>query len=214
MNNNKEKLLVTCAADWNIGELLPLFKSFLEDTPDVSISFNSSGFRPLIRSLEDGSIDLAIAPHSLFRNSKVFNSLRITQTRRILLYSASHLLTRKKNLKFTDFSYDIMYVLCQEEVSFAKSICEEYCNYHGFKPRIELKPNLDSIFMTLEQGAGYTIVDEWCRSKHLPTLKYLNLDDYLQICIAWRKDNTNKGIMDLVNFFKSNYQSTENCINW
>jgi DNA-binding transcriptional LysR family regulator len=190
---------------WNLSALSEKFEVFQLKYPNISFYFHSTGFRAIETGMHNNNYDLAITPSFHIEALKKTENICIREICTIpiiLLYSANHILARKKDLNITDFKDDVLYALTTEETPLSWIKDELYCKSKGFIPKIITVPNIDSIIFALEWGdGGYTLLDQWQRIKDHPSFRYLSLDINDEVVAVWKKDNPNAGLSLFLNHF-------------
>jgi DNA-binding transcriptional LysR family regulator len=171
--------------------LLKKINSFLLKYPNINLNLESVGYKSIKIGILNNYYDLAITTEEQFKGIQNINIKKITDVPWILLYSKSHALAGKKELDITDFKDDPLYTLSLEEISWLHPVYESYCKSKGFIPEIKYFPNLESIYLALDRGSGYTILDQWVRVKLNPVYQYFELDKSFAVCVVWKKENPN-----------------------
>jgi DNA-binding transcriptional LysR family regulator len=193
MNNmNIGELRMACAIGWDMSAITRKIDIFSNAYPNVAISFDSIGFKAMKNGLNSNAYDLIITAMALFEGEQNISKRELYSVPTILLYSINHPLVSKENKTILDFKDDILYTLPSDEMPLAKIKHEQYCREKGFVPRIKTLSPLDSIFLAVESGKGYTILDYLCRIKNNTAYRYFELDDYyIKIGAVWKTNNTN-----------------------
>jgi DNA-binding transcriptional LysR family regulator len=190
-SQNTGDLKVAAINGWDISLLNDIFGSFSTSYQNISISFEAVGFRAINNGLLANTYDLIFTLRDQLEGLQNVSIKDITTTSRILLYSTNHPLAKKEAVTVLDFKDDIFYTLSEDETPLAKIINEQYCKSKGFIPQFKMAPNIDTILLFLESGKGFTILDQKDRRINNTAFKYIELDDFLRICVAWKKNNTN-----------------------
>jgi DNA-binding transcriptional LysR family regulator len=188
------EIRIAAFAEWDMLPPLPLKVSFGKKYPYIEVSITSASFRGLKTGLLNNQHDLVVTLSDQFRgipNISIHDHYRIPG---ILLFSSKHPLSQKKNPDITEFRDDIFYVLTEDETPMVRQICEDYCKSKGFLPHFKVLPNLNSILLALQNGYGYTIVDEWTRLRKDPNFINVELDMCFTISDVWKEDNENKAL--------------------
>jgi DNA-binding transcriptional LysR family regulator len=185
------EIKIACINGWDMSALLQKINIFQNKFPHISISFDSTGFRAIDNGLRNNHYDIIISISTEYEGMPNILSKNLYNIQRILLYSENHILAEKNDLSILDFKDDILYILSSDETPLARIINEAYCKSKGFIPKVKELPNVDSLFMAIGSGKGYTILDKFQFAKTAKIFKYIELDDYINICIFWKKDNAN-----------------------
>jgi DNA-binding transcriptional LysR family regulator len=193
-------LKIACCSDWEMLEILQEIDNFRARYPNINISFYSMDYRILCNGLKHNDYDMIISQTLDFKcNTEVNTSVIFADVPTVLIFSVKHKLANKENLHITDFKEDIFYVLDKEERPLARKIHEDFCKGNGFIPQFREYPNLDSIYLALETGAGCTILDKMKRICKNTDYKYFDLDLMIDIGFIWKKANTNPSLQLFLN---------------
>jgi DNA-binding transcriptional LysR family regulator len=185
------EVCIASLANWDMLADLPTKNAFCEIYPNITISITSLGFRAIKNGILNNQYDMAVTISDQFRgipNICIHDYNRIS---RVLLFSSQHRLSGLNVLSIRDFKDDILYTLTEEEAPFLRQINEDYCKSKGFIPKIKTLPNLESIFLALQTGEGYTIIDNWTWERNNANFKSLQLDTFFTVSGVWKKDNAN-----------------------
>jgi DNA-binding transcriptional LysR family regulator len=188
------EIKIACLNGWDMSLLIHKINTFQTEFPNISVSFYSDGFRAIQNGLRNNYYDVIIILEHEYEGRSNIIFKRLYSIPRVLLFSKNHVLAQKSDLSILDFKDDILYVVSSAETDLAKPINESYCKSKGFIPNIKEMPNLDSILLALGSGKGYAVQDKFQRAVNLPHLKYIELDDYLNIYAVWKKNNTNPSL--------------------
>jgi hypothetical protein len=61
-------------------------------------------------------------------------------------------------------------------------------------PKLKTFSNLESIYLALDTGKGYAMLDQWVRVKQNAVYKYFELDKYLTVSAVWKNENHNPAL--------------------
>jgi DNA-binding transcriptional LysR family regulator len=196
-NQLSGEIKIAVPSGWTLSYLSKQFDGFQSKYPNINIILYSVEFKAIERGIQNNSYDLAITGSFHFETFKQMENIyidKICTIPIILLYSSKHPLAGKKDLTITDFKDDVLYALSAEEtlVSWIKD--DSYCKSKGFIPKMKTAINIDSILLAIDQGSGYTLLDQWQRVRNHPSFKYLNLDIEHSVVAVWKKDNSNTAL--------------------
>jgi DNA-binding transcriptional LysR family regulator len=174
--------------------LLKKMNNFLLNFPNVTLSLESVSYKAIKIGILNNYYDLAITTEEQFRGTRNINIKNIVDIPWILLYSKDHALGQKDKLSITDFKDETLYTLSSDEMPWLYSVYESYCKSKGLIPKIKTFSNLESIYLALDAGRGYTILDQWVRVKQNAVYKYFVLDKYLTVSAVWKNENHNPAL--------------------
>lgn len=179
---------------WNISTFLPeAVERCRAAWPDFSISIECLGFHDLLTGLVDGSLDAILTIADYPETHPEVEQERITSVQRIIIYS-EHLFPDKKIHSPADF-YACDFFLDEDQRlrQLTHQIEEIFRPYH-FVPRLRSVANMETVIASVENGLGVAMLDLWGQNIANPGLKYVEMDSKHQICLAWRKNNTQAGV--------------------
>jgi DNA-binding transcriptional LysR family regulator len=174
-------------------------KSFISDCtdhfekycPGIRLEFETHTFMKLHAGLEANTFDVIACVETGFSNLENVNVKKIARIPAVIIFSSRHRLAGAKDLKPSSFKDDIFYVLPENEAPLSRDINKSYCLSEGFVPKMEEKPNRDSILLAISNGKGYAIFDAWTRYKDHKDFCGLETNALIPICTSWKKSNTN-----------------------
>jgi DNA-binding transcriptional LysR family regulator len=70
----------------------------------------------------------------------------------------------------------------------------DFCEAHGFTPRVQSVPNTDSLWLAVRGGKGFALVDSLVMAKDLPGFRYETLESREQVAACWKKTNNNPAL--------------------
>jgi DNA-binding transcriptional LysR family regulator len=181
--------------------LLQKINNFLLKYPNITLSLESVGYKAIKIGILNNYYDLAITTEEQFKGNHTIKIKNIADISWILLYSKNHSLAQNDNLSLIDFKDETLYILSPNEMPWLHTVYESYCNSKGFVPKIKTFPNMESIYLALDSGKGYAILDQWIRVKQNAVYKYFELDKYLTVSAVWKNENHNPAL----NIFLDNW---------
>jgi DNA-binding transcriptional LysR family regulator len=188
-----DKVRIAIFPGW--GEiLLQKINVFLLQYPNITLSLESVGYKAIKIGMLNNYYDLAITAEEQFKGIHNISIKKIIDVPWILLYSKNHSLTNKNELTITDFKDEPLYTLSSDEIPWLHPVYESYCKSKGFIPEIKTFSNLESIYLALDRGSGYTILDQWVRVKQNAVYKFFELDKSLTVCAVWKNENQNPAL--------------------
>jgi DNA-binding transcriptional LysR family regulator len=174
--------------------LLQKINNFLLKYPNIALSLESVSYKAIKIGILNNYYDLAITTEEQFKDAHNIGIKNIVNIFWILLYSKNHRLAQKDELSIIDFKDETLYTLSLNEMPWLHTVYESYCKSKGFVPKIKTFSNLESIYLALDSGRGYAILDQWVRVKQNSVYKYFELDKYLTVSAVWKNENHNPAL--------------------
>jgi DNA-binding transcriptional LysR family regulator len=195
LNDQKTgELRIAVANDWNILDLHKKIDNFSSKYPRISIIVDSLGFNDIKKGLIARSYDMVVTSSNQFAGISNLNSKKITSAPLVVLLASNHRLAKKERIGIVDFKNEVLYTLSPDADPLAAIINAQYCKAKGSMPKIITHPNLDTILLAVSGGKGFAIVPKSSRIIKNTDFKYFELDDFIIICVVWRKDNNNAAL--------------------
>jgi DNA-binding transcriptional LysR family regulator len=181
---------------WEPKELLKKIEAFNNEYPHYKIVVTMTSFDDIRRGLQDGRYDLAISLRHRYEGDENLHVRDIYSVPRILLFSARHPVLNELSRPPTiqDFKNYPLYAYNAENDPEGVSVNVQVCKKCGFTPILEHVANMNSLFITMEQGNGFALFMGWIWQKNNSAFKYIELDNKATVSAIWRKENGNKGL--------------------
>ena len=190
---------------WNMSSFLPdVVETCKKEYPDFKISFECLGFRDLIQSLEDKHLDAIITTDDYVEGKTDYIRRKFTAIPRIVVYS-EHLPgfgDIKSEADFKDYTF---YMIDDPKVGALCQDIELLFRPYMFVPRFTAVPNINSVFAAVENGLGVAVLDGWYQGIRHPGMHYLELDEKLDISLAWHRNTIHPMIDVLYENIKKHY---------
>jgi DNA-binding transcriptional LysR family regulator len=190
----EHELQIACNIGWDMTEVLDAIGDFRLRHQNVNVNFDSVSYKQMESGFQNNHYDIIIAAQRDFENIETLNTKVVYITQWVLLYSTKHKLSQKEKPVINDFKDEIFYETSKDERHSARDIHEKYCKEHGFIPVIKELPNLDSIFLAIETGAGCAMLENRTRICKNIAYKFFELDIKLEIGFVWKKKNSNPAL--------------------
>jgi DNA-binding transcriptional LysR family regulator len=182
--------------DWDLFFMAPLVEQLHKEYPGLNLEIESRGKFEIASTIMDPSFDATICFFHMIpkdMENKIASRF-LCEIYQTLLCSAKHPLAAKPDVKLADFKDEDCIVVYSPTHPEPCRTIRKICEPHGFEPKFILKPNHDSVVMTVQSGRGYCIFDEWSRNTANREFFALQLDYTRPVGFFWRKDNSNPAI--------------------
>lgn len=157
----------------------------------VHLQIRVLGFRQLSNALSNGEVDIIVTLEGSLEQDPDFHVQKLTRLQRVACYSANHPLANKPDLNLYDFHNNMFYILSEEEISSAKYKVRDTCETYGFSPKIGVVLNIETKIAELQTGEGVAFFDAWSRELHNSLFRWIPLDSFHTVAIAWNKTISN-----------------------
>lgn len=184
IHNAQKNINIGITEGYSIGKYVSHFHD--EGTfVDYKIEFDR--INTLVKSLYNSKYDIIIGPYKGLYQAIDQENLdgicvdEIKRVKRIIYFSKNHPLANKENLKITDFKDEPFYI---GKSLVAKNNALEICKKEGFIGKFEPTKSGETIALKLLSG-GYSLGDEWSRVVHDEDYKYIFIDHFQTIGMAY-----------------------------
>jgi DNA-binding transcriptional LysR family regulator len=122
----------------------------------------------------------------------------------LIAYGKKHPLAKKRKVKASDFKNETFMHVSAIESPYAAIRTTKICKSCGFAPKkVAEFPNLDSVFLALENGEGVAVCDKTIMPYNDSYIKLFELDDKEpQLIIVWKKKNETKKLLKIIELIK------------
>jgi len=198
--NRQGNIRLGYLAGWQISTFMPdILKKFSEEYPGLQISIECYGFKQLCQKLISDELDVIISMDDVLSKYTGIRKRAIAETQRLIIYSEFHGLADKQDLTPYDFRNEIFYVMGNEEADDVDTEVRKFCEPYGFVPQIKFVKNTESMLASVQNGLGVAFYDDWGWNINANGFKYISLDAYHKVSIAWNANSTNVAISVLIN---------------
>lgn len=213
VQGGKHKILkIGCLEGWmsdvfytHLRKLYPL------RITQTRIQIKALGFRHLANALSNGELDIIITLEGSLESDPDFTIKKLAKIQRVVCFSAHHHLAGKTDLTLRDFRDDSFYMLSEEEISSSKFKVRDTCDPYGFTPRIVVVPNIETKIMEMQTGHGVAFFDEWSRELHNSLFRWIPIDSFHTVGIAWNNSISNPVrddiCMEIINYLSKYKES-------
>lgn len=194
---------IGCYEGLDMGLVLQgLLTSFKAAYPSVRLIIWRHSFKELREKLEKGELDVIFTLSFEADNDKNIMWDEIYRQQACVLISSRHPMAAKDELGLESFADETFLILSREESPAGYDGILEACKNAGFVPRklVEL-PNLESILLSVEAGAGVTLVDENLQTARKENYKLCRVEnDYNYVVMASRRNNRKQELVIFDNY--------------
>jgi len=219
--HKRKKILlrIGCGSGWIMTNFMPnIIARMTKSNPEMVFVLESHNFNQLPMALAEGEVDLIISLNFGLYAMPSLEIHSLTEVPRVVIYSEHHPLANCENLRPQVFKDEVFFIPVQDEavhiVELVRSICEPY----GFTPRIRGVKNVESLILSVLNGLGVAITDDWTIQSGWQGLRHIPLNTNHAISIAWRRNNDNPALAVFLReialeFYPNGGCSFENAIN-
>ena len=188
---------IGCLESMNVSSFLPLIiKKFKEKYSSVNLVFERHTFKALREKLVNKSLDIIFTLS--FENDDSLGVLFNTVHRgnSYIVMEASNPLAKKENVTIKDLKEEAFVIISRDESPNGFDGIISICRKNGFTPKIVKQlPNVESVLLCVEMGIGVALFDSKVRISNVDNLKVFKVeDDFVNVVMAWKKENMNPGI--------------------
>ncbi|MCD8036851.1 MAG: LysR family transcriptional regulator [Clostridiales bacterium] len=182
-----------------------ILSGFAEINPNIEIVFDSGPVESLLENFKRGHYDIVIMLKVTIENYlksgivskiKIFDLLHV---HKCVIYSTNNPLYGKENLRLEDFADQNMYCLKKEHVPQKVLSQGELLENHNISPKIKFLSSMDSIYMALQIGAGFSIFDNHERILNSNDIEHFDLEETQEISMVV-SDEMSKNVTEFVNY--------------
>ena len=172
---------------------------------NVEVIFNSGPVESLLESFKNGYYDLVIMLKVTIVNYikyGVISGIKIKDfinVNKCVIYSIHNPVSAKKFPCIEDFRGQTLFCLKKEHVPQKVLSNEDLFNKHKMKPEVKFLPNMDSIYMALQIGGGFSVFDNHERILNSEDILHFDLDEKQHISFVCEQ-NCDKYISDFIDF--------------
>jgi DNA-binding transcriptional LysR family regulator len=188
---------IGCLETMNISGFLPLIiKKFKEKYSSVNLVFERHTFKALREKLVNETLDIIFTLS--FENDDslgvLFNTVHKGNS--YIVMEASNPLARQENVTIKELKDEAFVIISRDESPKGFDGIISICRKNGFTPKIVKQlPNVESVLLCVEMGIGVALFDSKVRISNVDNLKVFKVeDDFVNVVMAWKKENMNPGI--------------------
>lgn len=184
------------------------FHAYIRKHSDNKISLQRNSYRKLIDGVLDGSYDCIISFFFALDNMISLNYKIIEHAKEGILISSKNPLAKEKVFRPEKFKHQTFIVISSEENEYVASGPVEFCQQHGFTPKMIFAPDIDTATLWVEAGMGIAFSYQKSVGSYNPALTFIPLADDItmtfapHIVLAWDKKNNNPALQQFVKEFK------------
>ncbi len=188
---------IGCLETMNISSFLPvIIKKFKGKYPSVNMVFERHTFKALREKLVSETLDIIFTLS--FENDDslgiLFNTVHKGNS--YIVMDAANPLASRENVTIADLKDEAFVIILRDESPKGFDGIVSICRKNGFTPKIVKQlPNVESVLLCVEMGIGVALFDSKVSISNMDNIKVFKVeDDYVNIIMAWKKENMNPGI--------------------
>ena len=181
----------------NIADFMPLiYNHFMEEYPNVELSFRYGSFKSLVTDLYSGELDIAFTLHFNIINRQYLLYKYVDHSYDHIVLNKNHRLAYKKDLTLADCKDEMFVLISPDDNAESSPLIFEACKRAGFKPKYCFAANLFEQMLWVEAGKGITILDNRMELKTNPDIKFIRMDSHWDpsLVVVWNQVNHNPSI--------------------
>jgi DNA-binding transcriptional LysR family regulator len=188
---------IGCLETMNISSFLPpIIKKFKEKHAGVNLVFERHTFKALREKLVNETLDIIFTLS--FENDDSLGALfnTVHKGNSYIVMEASNPLAKQENVTIKDLKDEAFVIISRDESPNGFDAIVSTCRKNGFTPKIVKQlPNVESVLLCVEMGIGVAFFNSKVRISNMDNLKLFKVEDvFVNVIIAWKKENMNPGI--------------------
>lgn len=188
-NEDPEVIHIGFVEGWDLSRIVPLLlHEFAGKYPDTKVAIDCCGVKELATLLLTDGIQVALTMKNSLMGFNELEKNTVASTQKLLLYAADSKYATMENLRPEDFRHEKFFAPWEIVDKMISRIITGYCQPYGFTPELEFVHNNESMITCVRNNMGVAIVDDlvWCIDA--PTLRYIRLDAWDDICVTKMKE--------------------------
>ena len=181
-----------------VARILPrVLRLYHKAAPDIILDVERRNIRVLLKSLYDGSLDIAFVVSNDKEIASDLSSRVVKQDKLNVAIPADHALAKSQKLSLPDLADEPFVFMARSENHTIFDFFMHLCADAGFTPNLVSQPAmLETVLLLVESGIGITILSPLAETGAHPNLQMVPLDvDYpIHLLSVWEKDNKNPAI--------------------
>ena len=182
-----------------------ILSEFKKEKNNIEVEFDSGPVETLLESFKYGYYDLVIMLKVTIENyvkNSVVCDVEIKDfinVNKCVVYSEHNPVSKNKNPKLEDFSGQTLLCLKKEHVPQRVLSHGDLFEKHKMSPNVRFLPNMDSIYMALQIGDGFSVFDNHERILNSDDILHFDLEETQYISFVCHETQP-KFIADFVSF--------------
>ncbi|OOM79307.1 HTH-type transcriptional regulator GltC [Clostridium puniceum] len=194
-------ITIGCLESMNTSTFLPLvIKKFKEKYTNSNLILESHSFKQLREKFIKGKLDIIFTLSFEIDDSVGIVWDTVYKGNSYIVMDFSNPLAKSSNLSIKDLKDENFVIISRDESPKGFDSIINLCRINGFEPKIVKQlPNVESVLLCVEAGVGIALFDSQVRynSNNIKVFKVEN--DFVNVIMAWKKDNMNPSIPLFVN---------------
>lgn len=175
------------ADGWDISRWFGKITEVLKERyPDIKLELACQSHEELIRMLEKKEVDMVMDQKELFSGISGVRIHPIRKMKCILMYSKSHPLAGKNDLRLGDFRNYPFYVAVSKKAEIFILDMLQACLSEGFIPKVEYINSLSATYVKLLSENGVFFADEFLIAKDQERFAHILLPSERILCLGCR----------------------------
>lgn len=136
---------------------LSVLRGFLDDNPDIQVTYRQTKTKDLIQGLRDKTIDVAITSSDIGSGDIVWKQL--FRERLGIILSRSHPLAQRMEVSVGDLEHEVFFV--NNATNDIQDLTYSFCAQAGFKPKVRFEGHFPLyIGEAISRGEGVSFIPE------------------------------------------------------
>ena len=207
-NRNTTPLAVGVSHDEVIpAALMDFFYEHNSNDPRFYYTLTHDSYLRLISGLRKRTYDMVITTDRNIRNQPDFDFIKLRKFEIMLAVRKDHPLAQKPGLRPTDFDAEPVFFFLPDGRDISEDILENIYYQIGGTVNLQVTNSLNDLLLNVQIGAGVAMTPSLVQWKSFPDIvmrSFVSRGQGAYQVIAWHVDNNNTGVMEVVNFLRSN----------
>jgi DNA-binding transcriptional LysR family regulator len=167
------------------------------NNPELQVQVIYNNMSKHLEALKSGEVDMVIlSEQDLAGAGPDVHSKPVRTGKSCLVVPASHPNANKEGATFEDFKDQTFILMSNTESAKIANLQRSLCKAIGYDTSDRIAPNIGTVAVWLESGAGVTTLNPWHMLSTSPNLKFLEMDELMEVheSVAWLDTNHNPAI--------------------
>ncbi|SHI49535.1 transcriptional regulator, LysR family [Arenibacter nanhaiticus] len=181
---------------------LPKFLETLNSNlPDLKVELTEPTDENHEKLLSDYRTDIAFSRDEISNAS--IDSLKLFSEPICLVVPNNHWLNKKSLKDFNELQDEKFIISGLHQKTFFASLLRNFFNKHGFEPKTIIESDFGGMILNLvSKEIGISILPLSFKSAKVPDVRFIELDEEIDLYINWRKNEPNKTIKKVIEYVK------------
>lgn len=190
-------IIIGCLEAMDTDKFLPqMINDFKAKYPRVKLIFERHSFKTLREKLINNSLDLIFTLSFEIDDSLGILWDVVYRSGTSIVMSASHPLAQRTELALSEVKNEDFVLITRDESPRGFDSVISICRKNGFTPNVVKQlPNVESLLLSIESGLWVSLFDSNIRLYKKDKFRLFPIDDdFLDVVMAWKKENLNPSI--------------------